>query len=37
VCHEVRGGTYDPMFVSLDYLCHRYERKPLRTYLENAA
>jgi hypothetical protein len=37
VCHQVEGGTYDPMFVSLDYLCHRYERKTLRTYLENAA
>lgn len=37
VCHEVRGGTYDPMFVSLDYLCHRYEKKTLRTYMEKAA
>lgn len=25
VCHEVRHGSYDPMFVSLDYLCRRYE------------
>lgn len=25
VCHEVRDGVYDPMFVSLDYLCRRYE------------
>ena len=23
--HEVAGGEYDPMFVSLDYLCRRYE------------
>jgi hypothetical protein len=37
VCHQVHGGTYDPMFVSLDYLCHRYEKKTLRTYLEKAA
>lgn len=22
--HEVRHGSYDPMFVSLDYLCRRY-------------
>jgi hypothetical protein len=25
VCHEVQDGSYDPMFVSLDYLCRRYE------------
>lgn len=25
VCHEVEGGAYDPMFVSLDYLCRRFE------------
>lgn len=25
VKHEVRSGEYDPMFVSLDYLCRRYE------------
>jgi hypothetical protein len=25
VCHEVSDGHYDPMFVSLDYLCRRYE------------
>jgi hypothetical protein len=25
VCHQVHGGSYDPMFVSLDYLCRRYE------------
>lgn len=24
VCHGVENGTYDPMFVSLDYLCRRY-------------
>lgn len=25
VKHEVEGGSYDPMFVSLNYLCQRYE------------
>ena len=25
VCNEVRDGNYDPMFVSLDYLCRRFE------------
>lgn len=25
VCHQVENGSYDPMFVSLDYLCRRYE------------
>ena len=25
VCHEVSDGSYSPMFVSLDYLCRRYE------------
>lgn len=25
VCHNVENGSYDPMFVSLDYLCRRYE------------
>lgn len=25
VCHQVEGGAYDPMFVSMDYLCRRYE------------
>lgn len=25
VCHEVVDGSYDPMFVSLNYLCKRYE------------
>lgn len=30
--HEVRGGEYDPMFVSLDFLCRKYEGKPLANY-----
>lgn len=25
VCNNVEQGSYDPMFVSLDYLCRRYE------------
>lgn len=29
VCHEVHDGSYDPMFLSLDYLCRRYEGKSL--------
>lgn len=32
VCHQVEGGAYDPMFVSLDYLCRRYEGVRLDTY-----
>jgi hypothetical protein len=33
VCHEVREGSYDPMFVSLDYLCRRYEGVPLSKFM----
>lgn len=33
VCHEVNDGTYDPMFVSLDYLCRKYEGVTLDRYL----
>ena len=33
VCHEVRDGTYDPMFVSLDYLCRRYEGVSLAEFM----
>jgi len=33
VKHEVRDGSYDPMFVSLDYLCRRYEGKSLDEFL----
>lgn len=32
VCHDVRLGSYDPMFVSLDYLCRRYEGVSLERY-----
>lgn len=33
VCHQVERGMYDPMFVSLDYLCRRYERKTLADFM----
>ena len=32
VCHEVQDGSYDPMFISLDYLCRRYEGMRLTDY-----
>jgi hypothetical protein len=32
VCHQVEQGSYDPMFVSLDYLCRRYEEQPLEQF-----
>lgn len=34
VCHQVENGTYDPMFVSLDYLCRRYEKKTLEQFMK---
>jgi hypothetical protein len=33
VCHQVEDGAYDPMFVSLDYLCRRYEGEPLARWI----
>lgn len=33
VLHEVRGGDFDVMEVSLNYLCRRYEGVPLETFL----
>ena len=33
VCHQVENGQYDPMFVSLDYLCRRYEGQTLKSFL----
>lgn len=35
VKHEVDGGSYDPMFVSLDYLCKRYEGVTLAEFMES--
>jgi hypothetical protein len=34
VCHEVNEGHYDPMVVSLDYLCRRYEGVDLEEFME---
>jgi hypothetical protein len=34
VKHQVERGDYDAMFVSLDYLCRRYERKTLREFMK---
>ena len=31
--HEVHDGSYDPMFVSLDYLCRRYEGVSVEEFL----
>jgi hypothetical protein len=33
VKHEVKDGSYDPMFVSLNYLCIRYEGVPLAEFM----
>lgn len=32
VLHQVSKGSFDPMFVSLDYLCRRYEGKTLEAW-----
>lgn len=32
VCHDVHDGHYDPMFVSLDWLCKRYTGKPVQQW-----
>ena len=34
VCHQVENGSYDPMFVSMDYLCRRYEGMRLDKFIE---
>lgn len=34
VCHNVRDGSYDPMFISLDYLCARYEGVQLKAFMK---
>lgn len=33
VCHQVENGQYDPMMVSLDYLCRRYEGTTLARFI----
>lgn len=35
VCHQVECGTYDPMFVSLEFLCRKYEGMTLKEYLRS--
>jgi hypothetical protein len=32
VKHQVENGSYDPMFVSLDFLCRKYAKKRLKEY-----
>jgi hypothetical protein len=34
VKHQVEDGSYDPMFVSLDYLCRRYEGVSLTKFTQ---
>jgi len=34
VKHQVQDGSYDPMFVRLDYLCRRYENMPLEKFMK---
>jgi len=34
VKHQVKDGSYDPMFVSLDYLCRRYEGSSLEHFMK---
>jgi hypothetical protein len=34
VKHQVKDGSYDPMFVSLEYLCQRYENSTLENFLK---
>ena len=34
VKHQVHDGSYDPMFVSLNYLCQRYEGASLASFLQ---
>lgn len=34
VKHQVEDGSYDPMFVSLDFLCRKYEGVSLREFMQ---
>jgi len=34
VCHQVEHGQYDPMCVSLDFLCRKYTNKTLTEFLK---
>lgn len=33
VCHQVEDGRYDPMFLSVEYLCQKYEGMPLKEFM----
>lgn len=33
VKHQAEAGMYDPMMISLEYLCRRYEGRPLATFM----
>lgn len=33
VCHQVENGSYDPMLVSLEFLCRKYENRTLKDFL----
>ena len=37
ICYQVEDGQYDPQFVSLDYLCRRYEGVRLSEWMEQYA
>lgn len=34
VLHQVENGMFDPMFISLDYLCRRFEHQTLREFMQ---
>lgn len=34
LCNQVREGTYDPVFISMAYLCERYEGVTLSEFLQ---
>jgi len=36
VCFQVEDGSYDPLFISLDFLCRKYEGVRLTEYLKEA-
>jgi hypothetical protein len=33
VCHQVENGSYDPMMISLDFLCRKYEGVRLSSFM----
>lgn len=34
VKHQVKNGSYDPLFVSLEYLCQRFENSTLENFMK---